>query len=58
MEAGYLVERGGHSELLAANGAYARLWRQEASETTPAPHQLAFGRVNQKRLRRPPVRPP
>ncbi|MGE5387549.1 MAG: ABC transporter ATP-binding protein [Hyphomicrobiales bacterium] len=49
MEAGYIVERGGHSELLAANGAYARLWRQEASETTPAPHQLAFGRVNHGR---------
>ncbi len=37
MEAGYIVERGSHRELLAMNGAYARLWRQEASETASAP---------------------
>lgn len=32
MEAGRIIERGGHAELLARGGAYARLWRQEAAE--------------------------
>ncbi|WP_363349528.1 ABC transporter ATP-binding protein [Methylocystis echinoides] len=37
MDAGRIVERGTHRELLALNGVYARLWRQEASETPPEP---------------------
>lgn len=40
MQAGRIVERGAHPELLAKNGAYARLWRQEASETPRAPLRL------------------
>lgn len=32
MEAGRIVERGAHAELLARGGAYARLWRREAAE--------------------------
>jgi subfamily B ATP-binding cassette protein MsbA len=37
MQAGRIVERGAHADLLAQNGAYARLWRQEANEATPPP---------------------
>lgn len=41
MQAGRVVERGAHAELLARNGAYARLWRQEASETPPPAERKA-----------------
>jgi ATP-binding cassette, subfamily B, bacterial len=42
MEAGRIVERGAHSELLARGGAYARLWRQEAAmDRTPTPRRAA-----------------
>ena len=39
MDAGRIIERGTHDALLRAGGAYARMWRQEASETMrpPAP---------------------
>jgi len=32
LDGGQVVERGGHAPLLAANGHYARLWRQQAPE--------------------------
>jgi ATP-binding cassette subfamily B multidrug efflux pump len=30
MEAGRIVEQGSHAELLAANGAYARMWNRQS----------------------------
>jgi ATP-binding cassette subfamily B protein len=35
--AGRIVESGRHAELLAANGAYAALWRLQSGEVLPAP---------------------
>ena len=33
MEAGHIIERGSHAELLAANGRYAQMWAlQQSSE--------------------------
>ncbi len=32
LEAGEVVERGGHAELLARNGRYARMWRRQEAE--------------------------
>ncbi|MDA7417835.1 ABC transporter ATP-binding protein/permease [Xenophilus arseniciresistens] len=40
LEAGQVVERGTHAQLLAANGRYARMWalqRSEPSSSSPAP---------------------
>jgi len=31
-----VVERGTHAQLLAARGAYARLWAMQASHAAPA----------------------
>ena len=32
LEAGRIVERGRHAALIAANGAYARMWRLQQDE--------------------------
>jgi len=42
LEAGRIVERGPHAELLARNGRYAQMWRlqqagQDSDEATAAP---------------------
>ncbi|MEK4035013.1 ABC transporter ATP-binding protein [Methylocystis sp. IM3] len=55
MDAGRIVERGTHAELLARNGVYACLWRQESSETAPEPQRpfavaAAPGRKAKKRV--------
>jgi ABC-type transport system involved in Fe-S cluster assembly fused permease/ATPase subunit len=36
MEAGSIIERGTHTELLAAHGAYSRMWRMQQSERPAA----------------------
>jgi ABC-type multidrug transport system fused ATPase/permease subunit len=38
MDAGRIVERGTHGELVAAGGRYAEMWRlqQSSAEETPA----------------------
>ncbi|HQX61017.1 MAG TPA: metal ABC transporter permease, partial [Burkholderiaceae bacterium] len=37
MDGGRIVERGGHAQLLAANGRYAQMWAmQQSSETAKA----------------------
>ena len=34
---GQVVEQGRHAELLAADGAYANMWRQQVESNTPEP---------------------
>ncbi|MEO8847044.1 MAG: ATP-binding cassette domain-containing protein, partial [Casimicrobiaceae bacterium] len=41
LEAGRIVERGTHVALLAANGAYARMWRLQESEATATEDEAA-----------------
>ncbi|MEO6929770.1 MAG: ATP-binding cassette domain-containing protein, partial [Casimicrobiaceae bacterium] len=41
LEAGRIVERGTHVALLAANGAYARMWRLQESEATAIEDETA-----------------
>jgi ATP-binding cassette subfamily B protein len=36
---GQVVEQGRHAELLAANGAYAKMWRQQVESNTAAPSE-------------------
>jgi len=35
LEAGVIVERGTHAELLASQGRYAQMWALQKSEATP-----------------------
>jgi subfamily B ATP-binding cassette protein MsbA len=37
MDAGRIIERGTHVQLLARGGAYARLWRRQTQETAASP---------------------
>jgi ATP-binding cassette subfamily B protein len=41
LDAGRIVERGTHASLLAAGGAYARMWRLQESEDRAAQGALA-----------------
>jgi ATP-binding cassette subfamily B protein len=36
MDAGRIVERGGHAELMAAGGRYAEMWRLQQSRAVEA----------------------
>ncbi|MDP3654564.1 MAG: ABC transporter ATP-binding protein/permease [Rhodoferax sp.] len=39
MDAGHIIERGSHAELLAANGRYAQMWAlQQSSDASPEPN--------------------
>ena len=53
IEDGEIVERGGHDELLAADGLYANLWRVQAGEIEQLPDEFveqASERVAQQAL--------
>ncbi|HUS24456.1 MAG TPA: ABC transporter ATP-binding protein/permease [Candidatus Binatia bacterium] len=41
LDQGRITERGTHAQLLAADGAYARLWRLQLREAQPAPDPAA-----------------
>lgn len=43
MDDGRVAEVGQHEDLVAANGAYARLWRSFTGEAPPDPHLAATG---------------